>query len=94
MSNLNTIKPKQCKKIFDLLRQARVTITVLPTTDLFLYNRNYVRHIPREILNTNGLAVAGVNTTISSNNILNVFTPCADASLLSMVNFYANIAQF
>ena len=35
----------------------------------------------------------GINTTISSNNFLNAFTPYGDASLIIMANMYANITQ-
>lgn len=44
-------------------------------------------------MNANQFAQLGINTTISSNNILNAFTPYGDASLIRMANMYANIAQ-
>jgi cytosine deaminase len=45
------------------------------------------------MVKANELAELGINTTISSNNILNAFTPYGDASLIRMGNMYANIAQ-
>ncbi|MEJ7666141.1 MAG: hypothetical protein WKG07_44830 [Hymenobacter sp.] len=44
-------------------------------------------------MNANELQALGLTTTISSNNILNAFTPYGDASLVRMANMYANIAQ-
>ena len=35
----------------------------------------------------------GVNCSLSTNNVLNPFTPFGDCSLLRMANLYANIAQ-
>ena len=35
----------------------------------------------------------GVNCSLSTNNVLNPFTPFGDCSLIRMANLYANIAQ-
>ncbi|WP_034890356.1 amidohydrolase family protein [Gillisia sp. Hel_I_29] len=76
-----------------LLSNAEITLTVLPATDIFLNGRDYDTLIPRGMVNANELKTFGVNTTISSNNILNAFTPYGDASLARMANMYANISQ-
>jgi len=76
-----------------LLKLAKITLTVLPATDTYLNGRDYEALIPRGMVNANELAEMGLTTTISSNNILNAFTPYGDASLLRMANMYANIAQ-
>ncbi|WP_204376055.1 hypothetical protein [Hymenobacter coccineus] len=49
--------------------------------------------IPRGVVNANELSALGLTTTISSNNILNAFTPYGDASLVRTANMCANIAQ-
>ena len=36
---------------------------------------------------------AGVNCSLSTNNVLNPFTPFGDCSLIRMANLYANICQ-
>jgi cytosine deaminase len=36
---------------------------------------------------------AGVNCALSTNNVLNPFTPFGDCSLIRMANLYANICQ-
>ncbi len=76
-----------------LLKLADITLTVLPATDMFLNGRDYDLLIPRGMVNANELLEMGINTTLSSNNILNAFTPYGDASLVRMANMYANIAQ-
>ena len=76
-----------------LLKQADITLIVLPATDTYINGSNYESLIPRGTVNANQFAELGLNTAISSNNILNAFTPYGDASLVRMANMYANIAQ-
>ena len=76
-----------------LLKQADITLIVLPATDIYINGSDYEALIPRGTVNANQFAEMGINTTISSNNILNAFTPFGDASLIRMANMYANIAQ-
>lgn len=76
-----------------LLKQADITLIVLPATDIYINGSDYEALIPRGTVNANQFAQLGINTTISSNNILNAFTPFGDASLIRMANMYANIAQ-
>ena len=76
-----------------LLKMADITLIVLPATDIYINGSDYESLIPRGTVNANQFAELGVNTTISSNNILNAFTPYGDASLIRMANMYANIAQ-
>jgi cytosine deaminase len=68
-------------------------LTVLPATDVFLNGRDFEQLIPRGMVKVNEFISQEVKATISSNNILNAFTPYGDASLLRMANFYANLAQ-
>jgi len=76
-----------------LLRQADIALTVLPATDLLMMGRDSTHLIPRGVVNANELRELGLTTTLSSNNILNPFTPYGDASLVRMATMYANIAQ-
>jgi cytosine deaminase len=75
------------------LADAGVTVTILPSTDLFLMGRNADRAIPRGVVSAERLMAAGVNCTISTNNVLNPFTPYGDASLVRMANLYANVCH-
>ena len=75
------------------LADAGVAVTVLPATDLFLMGRGIEHSVPRGVAPAHRLAQAGVNCSLSTNNVLNPFTPFGDCSLLRMANLYANVAQ-
>jgi cytosine/creatinine deaminase len=75
------------------LADSGVAVTVLPSTDLFLMHREHDHLVPRGVTQVHKLIESGVNCTLSTNNVLNPFTPFGDCSLLRMANLYANIAQ-
>jgi cytosine deaminase len=77
------------------LADAGVALTVLPSTDLFLMGRNHEHdhNITRGVVPAHKLLHHGVNCSLSSNNILNPFTPFGDCSQMRMANLYANICQ-
>ena len=77
------------------LSGAGVALTVLPSTDLFLMGRHHKHdhNITRGVVPAHKLIHHGVNCSLSSNNVLNPFTPFGDCSLMRMANLYANIAQ-
>ncbi len=75
------------------LGDAGVTVTVLPATDLFLTGRSFDHAIPRGVASVQHLAANACNCTISTNNMLNPFTPYGDGSLVRMANLAANVAQ-
>lgn len=77
------------------LADSGVTLTVLPSTDLYLMGRQHAHdhNITRGVVPAHKLAHHGVNCTLSSNNVLNPFTPFGDCSLIRMANLYANICQ-
>ena len=77
------------------LASAGVALTVLPSTDLYLMGREH-RHdhnITRGVMPAHKLLQHGVNCSLSTNNVLNPFTPFGDCSLVRMANLYANICQ-
>ena len=47
----------------------------------------------RGVTDANTLIEHGANCAVSTNNVLNPFTPYGDCSLVRMVNLYANIVQ-
>ena len=55
--------------------------------------RDFECNIPRGIAPAHRLIAEGVNCSISTNNLLNPFTPYGDGSLIRMANLYANAAQ-
>jgi cytosine deaminase len=75
------------------LADAGVAVTVLPATDLYLNGRDYEFNVPRGVAPAHKLRALGVTSNISTNNVLNPFTPFGDVSLIRMINLYANIAQ-
>ena len=77
------------------LADTGVAVTVLPATDLFLMHRDHDENYsaPRGVTPLHLMAEAGVTCSLSSNNVLNPFTPFGDCSLIRMANLYANIAQ-
>ena len=66
---------------------------MLPSTDLFLMGRGHEHTVPRGVTPAHRLLEHGVNCSLSTNNVLNPFTPFGDCSLIRMANLYANIAQ-
>lgn len=70
-----------------------VALTVLPSTDLYLMGRDQEINIRRGVVDANRLLKLGVNCSISSNNILNAFTPFGDGQMIRQANLYANIVQ-
>jgi cytosine deaminase len=77
------------------LAGAGVALTVLPATDLYLSGREHVHDhkVPRGVTPAHKLLHHGVNCSLSTNNVLNPFTPFGDCSLIRMANLYANVAQ-
>jgi cytosine/creatinine deaminase len=77
------------------LAETGVALTVLPATDLYLMGRNQTHdhNQPRGVVPAHKLLSHGVNCSLSSNNVLNPFTPFGDCSLIRMANLYANVCQ-
>jgi cytosine deaminase len=75
------------------IADAGVAVTSLPATDLFMQGRDQTDNVRRGVVDVNALVERGVNCSISSNNILNPFTPLGDCSLIRMANLQANVCQ-
>src|SRR5712671_4359880 len=77
------------------LAEAGVALTVLPATDLYLMGRNHTHdhNQARAVVPVHKLLRHGVNCSLSSNNVLNPFTPFGDCSLIRMANLYANVCH-
>ena len=58
-----------------------------------MMGRDQDHDIRRGVANVNLLLECGVNCSLSTNNVLNPFTPFGDASLLRMANLQANVCQ-
>ena len=75
------------------MHDAGVALTVLPSTDLFLMGRDPKHGPVRGVTATHKLIHNGVNCSLSTNNVLNPFTPFGDCSLIRMANLNANICH-
>jgi cytosine deaminase len=75
------------------MADAGVALTVLPSTDLYLMGRHMDHSVMRGVAPSHKLLHHGVNCSLSTNNVLNPFTPFGDCSLVRMANLYANICQ-
>ena len=75
------------------LANAGVAVTVLPATDLYLMGRHQEHSMMRGVAPVHRLLQEGVNCSLSTNNVLNPFTPFGDCSLARMANLYANICH-
>jgi len=93
VTKLSTATPAHFTATAKRMADAGVAVTVLPSTDLFLMGRVDEQSAKRGVTAAHKLLKEGVNCSLSTNNVLNPFTPFGDCSLLRMANLYANICQ-
>ena len=93
VTKLSTAPPDLLAKCAKRMADAGVALTVLPSTDLYLMGRHMTHGVMRGVTEAHKLLHHGVNCTLSTNNVLNPFTPFGDCSLVRMANIYANICQ-
>ena len=93
VSKLSTMPLPDFDKVAQLMQRAGVALTVLPSTDLYLSGRDQEFNVRRGVVDANRLVRTGVNCSVSSNNVLNAFTPFGDGQLIRQANLYANIIQ-
>ena len=93
VTRMSTLEVPEFERIAKRLADAGVAVTVLPSTDLYLMGRHRDHDVPRGVVPVHKMLRHGVNCTLSSNNVLNPFTPFGDCSLIRMANLYANICH-
>ena len=93
VTKLSALPPDLLRQKAERLTGAGVAVTVLPATDLYLMGRHQEHSVMRGVTPVHRLLHEGVNCSLSTNNVLNPFTPFGDCSLLRMANLYANICQ-
>jgi cytosine deaminase len=93
VTQMSLLPPERFNAIATKLANAGVAVTVLPSTDLYLMGRRQDHAIPRGVVPLQPLRDAGVTCSISTNNVLNPFTPYGDGSLVRMANLYANVCH-
>jgi cytosine/creatinine deaminase len=92
-TKLSVLPPERLAAAAAQLAKAGVAVTVLPATDLYLMGRDASHNAPRGLTVAHRLVESGVLCSVATNNVQNPFTPFGDASLLRMVNLYANAAH-
>jgi len=93
MCKLSTMPIAELRAIARRIADAGVAVTVLPATELFMMGRDQEYNVRRGVADVNLLVEYGVNCSLSTNNVLNPFTPFGDGSLLRMANLQANVCQ-
>lgn len=92
-SKFSCMPVKQQAAVGRRLGESGVSLAVLPATDLFNGGRHMEHTVMRGVTDANTLIEHGANCTISTNNVLNPFTPYGDCSLTRIANLYANVVQ-
>ena len=93
VSKFTYMAPPRLAALTRQLAGAGVAVTVLPATDLYLMGRDRDHNHTRGVLRVHEMLEHGVNCSLSTNNVLNPFTPFGDCSLVRMANLYANTAH-
>src|SRR5262249_23703344 len=82
LGTLDALEPTQRARVIDKLREARIHVMSLPATELHVKGRGAERYTWRGVTRLDDLRAAGVNIAISTNNIVNPFTPYGHPDLL------------
>jgi cytosine deaminase len=93
VTKLSLVPAERFEAIARRLADTGVAVTVLPSTDLYLMGRHQRHSVVRGVLPAHELLRRGVNCSLSTNNVLNPFTPFGDCSLVRMANLYANVCH-
>ena len=93
VTQMSLLPAQRFNEIATRLAGAGVAVTILPSTDLHLMGRSHDHAVPRGVVPAEPLRRAGVTCSISTNNVLNPFTPYGDGSLIRMANLYANVCH-
>ncbi|MDE1934484.1 amidohydrolase family protein [Bradyrhizobium sp.] len=93
VTQMSLLPAQRFNEIATRLASAGVAVTILPSTDLHLMGRSHDHAVPRGVVPAEPLRRSGVTCSISTNNVLNPFTPYGDGSLIRMANLYANVCH-
>lgn len=79
---LDVLEPAERAPVIEKLREARIHVISLPATELHVKARTDARRTWRGVTRLGELRAAGVNVALSTNNIVNPFTPYGHSDLL------------
>ena len=94
MTALGALMPEDLAPVVARIRDAGISILVLPATDLYLMGRHDAKNVRRGLAPARRLHDAGVNVAVSTNNVQNPFTPFGDCDLLRVANILATAGHF
>ena len=89
-----SLPPAEMKQLARRMADTGIALTVLPATDLFVMGRHLDHDIIRGVTDAKTFIGQGANCCLSTNNVLNPFTPFGDGSLVRIANLYANTVQW
>jgi cytosine/creatinine deaminase len=92
LCTLDMLEPDQRARVIDKIRQADIHVISLPATELHVKGRAD-KHTWRGVTRLEELRAAGVNVSISTNNIVNPFTPYGHPDLLRQALIVAMAAH-
>ena len=93
VTKLSNAPPETFDRAAQRMADAGVALIVLPSTDLYLMGRGQTHGNMRGVTPSHKAIHHGVNCALSTNNVLNPFTPFGDCSLIRQANLYANICH-
>ena len=82
LCTLDVLPPDHRARVVDRLREAAIHVVSLPATELHVKGRVDARRTWRGITRIGELRDAGVNVSVSTNNVVNPFTPYGHPDLL------------
>jgi cytosine deaminase len=93
LCTLDVLDPEHRARVIDKLGQAHIHAISLPATELHVKGRADTRRVWRGVTRIGELRAAGVNISISTNNIVNPFTPYGHPDLLRQALIAAMVAH-
>jgi cytosine deaminase len=92
LCTLDMLEPEPRARVIDKIRQAGIHVISLPATELHVKGRAH-KHAWRGVTRLEELRAGGVNVSISTNNIVNPFTPYGHPDLLRQALIVAMAAH-
>jgi cytosine deaminase len=93
LCTLDVLDPAHRARVIDKLCQARLHTISLPATELHVKGRTDTRRVWRGVTRLGELHAAGLNVCLSTNNIVNPFTPYGHPDLLRQALIAAMVAH-
>jgi cytosine deaminase len=82
LCTLDVLEPEHRARVMARLREAGISVISLPATEMHVKARTDVKRTWRGVARLGELRAAGVNVALSTNNIVNPFTPYGHPDLL------------